>query len=84
MAEHVLTLVGEVRRAVGEGGRLVAMDVRRAGDGVWPGEVWRGRQLRAGWASVDGQEVRFPGGPKLAEGAALAVEVTRAAIPERG
>ncbi|QMW22831.1 ribonuclease [Sandaracinobacteroides saxicola] len=77
--------IGDVRLAEVHERRLTAMTVRRAGDGVQPGEVWAARVDAPGRASI-GDEVLavapWPAG--LTQGARLVIEVTRAAIPERG
>lgn len=79
---------GEVRAAVVEKGAIVAMEVARAFDGVQPGAVLdaRVRARTAAGVEVDtGGEVALLDGPCPApEGAAVRVEVVRAAIPEPG
>ncbi len=87
MADHIDRGPAETRIATVEDGRLVAMRVHRAGDGARAGDVWGARALSRAARSVRlGDEIAlldaWPEG--LTEGAAVAVEVIRAAIPEHG
>ncbi|WP_194744411.1 ribonuclease [Thermaurantiacus tibetensis] len=79
---------GETRAAVVEGGAIVAMDVARAFDGIQPGAIVEGRigPMLDGRATVRlaGETGLLEGPCALPEGAAVRLEVVRAAIPEAG
>ena len=84
--------IGEARAALIEKGRLVEALIEREGDAARAGAVMQGRlthtivpRKRGIARLISGEDVLIePIPPKIAEGAAVLVEILREAIPEEG
>lgn len=78
--------IGERRAALVEDGRIIAAQVERDSDGVRWGAVLPGRLIsrRDRLARLDsGEELYLGSEPRIADGSACLLRITRTAIPER-
>lgn len=78
--------IGERRAALIDGGRIIKARIERDSDGVRCGAVLRGRLMsrRERLARTDnGEELYLGTEPRIPDGSACLLRITRAAIPER-
>lgn len=78
--------IGERRAALIAGGRIVEARVERDDDGVRCGAVLRGRLISRAERLArleSGEEVYLASEPRIPEGSACLLRITRSAIPER-